>query len=819
MKRLLCAALALLVTPCVFAAGLGKVRFVVVDPATRQPIPGVVTVDDGARSQTLPTILFRTGLTRVFDTRAWVCAGVLEPGTDATVIEIPAGTSVTLQEQSPKVKEITIKVTASRLPQNKAPVSTSGSNRGKDEINKFVNTTGGDSKNLTKGQAGVAEDSAGQQHVRGEHTDITYVVDGVPLPDTLSGRQGSIVVPSTIENLEILTGGFAPEFGGQTAAVLNITTLPGARKASEEMAIQGGSFATWNGDFTAVGPIGRRANYVLNFGATRTDNASEPQQPDNQTAHNEGSSRSLFGKFRFNASAKDALTLTLSHNPDALEIGNRTGLPSSYASAGQGFGFQGLRNRDGSRPDVAPDNAGTMGSENILLPNQQDAGNDIRQNEVSEFSTLSWRRHFGANDSLQLSATLLHSAQEIRNGNPLVDVLNLPVDSSIEYSPDASRNIHHMQLVGSYAWKAGPHALKIGFLYDKQSGRESYRFTPGSRLALNALAALAPSLVPAGTTSDEVDVNGNPVYTPTSSEIPSLKVRREGSYKAAYIQDTWQPSKRFAVNYGVRADWYDQEQNLGQGGVDSFELSPRLNFSYGLTSKTTLKWAYNHLFNTPPLAQGAIVGQPLQPEIVDQYDIALEHQLSSHETLTLAYYYKQIKNMIDVGLLIPGSEIGLYSAVNLDRGGVHGLEVSYDLFAKKGVGWDGYFNYSLSAAKPNGKDNTGEDVEEFNDHDQRHTIGAGLAYSFKNGASLAVTYQYGSGLASSIVPPSADRTPRQQFDLRFSTGDKLFGGRGGIGIDIENVFDERKVINFQSAFSGTRFQQGRRILITANFKI
>jgi hypothetical protein len=43
-------------------------------------------------------------------------------------------------------------------------------------------------------------------------------------------------------------------------------------------------------------------------------------------------------------------------------------------------------------------------------------------------------------------------------------------------------------------------------------------------------------------------------------------------------------------------------------------------------------------------------------------------------------------------------------------------------------------------------------------------------------------------------------------------------GHGGIGLDVENLFDSREVINFQSAFSGTRFQQGRRILVSASLK-
>src|SRR5581483_9367220 len=102
---------------------------------------------------------------------------------------------------------------------------TSGATVNREQIEKRAGPDN-NINNVIKTDAGVASDSAGQQHVRGEHADISYVVDGVPLPDTLSGRQGSVVVPSTIETLEVLTGGFAPEFGGQTAAILNITTLP-----------------------------------------------------------------------------------------------------------------------------------------------------------------------------------------------------------------------------------------------------------------------------------------------------------------------------------------------------------------------------------------------------------------------------------------------------------------------------------------------------------------------------------------------------------------------------------------------------------------
>ena len=48
-----------------------------------------------------------------------------------------------------------------------------------------------------------------------------------------------------------------------------------------------------------------------------------------------------------------------------------------------------------------------------------------------------------------------------------------------------------------------------------------------------------------------LDVNGNPVFQANGSS-PSLSVHRSGFYRAAYLQDTWQASRQFIVNYGLR---------------------------------------------------------------------------------------------------------------------------------------------------------------------------------------------------------------------------------------------------------------------------
>lgn len=816
------------------AGETANVRFAIEERITHQIVPNAeVSLErlEGLTHVQRTCLLRQHGTiaepTVAFDLLSW-SPTPNEPTTKVRTIPISLGETILIRTQSqPPVRDIYIKVTARLIPKRANAVSP-GSSVDRSKIQQLTGAAGGNVGSLLKEQQGVASDSGGQQHVRGEHADIAYVVDGIPLPDTLSGRQGSVVVPSTIDRLEFLTGGFPAEYGGQTAAVLNITTLPGHKKSETDLGLVLGSYDTTNGDLTTSGSLGRSTSYVLDLGANRTRNYLEPQQPDVQTAHNEGASLNEFLKVRFTPSTKEVFSVTLSRNPNTYQVNNRTGLPSTFTPAGQGFGFLGLRNADGTIPEGNIANPGGLGSAQLPLQSQQSSLMDITAREVSEFASLSWKRDLSQNTTALLALTLLHAGQDIQNQNPAVDIFHLPVDSSIEYNPISTRNIHHVQLNGSISTKRGRHEMKFGLMTDEQEGNESYQITPASQVALNALASLAPNLAPQGSALQDaqqnpvLDVNGNPVFQPTSAS-PKLSVHRTGFYRAVYLQDTWRVSKRFTANLGLRADWYRQTQNLGQSEINITTLSPRLNFSYGLSRQTNLRWSYNRLFNTPPLAQGAILGQPIQPETLDQYDLSLEHQLAPRQTLSLAYYVKQIRNQVDTGLLIPGSQIGLYSAVNLQYGGIHGIEVVYDITAPKDKqnrprGFDLSLNFTHSIAAPNGVDNTGAPVPNYNDHDQRNAFGANIVYNWKSGATFAVLLNHSSGLASSAVPPSTHRIPRTQVDLHFNTGQSLFHKKIGLGLDILNLFDTRTVINFQSAFSGTRFQQGRMIQLSLTGK-
>src|SRR5438270_672433 len=69
-------------------------------------------------------------------------------------------------------------------------------------------------------------------------------------------------------------------------------------------------------------------------------------------------------------------TVTLNSTPAHSQIANRTGLPASFASVGQGFGFGGA---------LTAEDAAAAG-----IVSQQAAGQDISTSDHNQFGVLNW---------------------------------------------------------------------------------------------------------------------------------------------------------------------------------------------------------------------------------------------------------------------------------------------------------------------------------------------------------------------------------------------------------------------------------------------
>ena len=107
---------------------------------------------------------------------------------------------------------------------------------------------------------GVAEDSAasGLLHIRGEHANVQYRLNGILLPEGILGL-GDVLDSHIIQSATLLDGTLPAQYGWNTAAVMDIETKTGFEN-SGTASVMGGS----NGTLEDI---------LLNYSDGSTDNA------------------------------------------------------------------------------------------------------------------------------------------------------------------------------------------------------------------------------------------------------------------------------------------------------------------------------------------------------------------------------------------------------------------------------------------------------------------------------------------------------------------------------------------------------------------
>ena len=87
---------------------------------------------------------------------------------------------------------------------------------------------------------GVVQDSFGQIHVRGDHGNVQYRLDGVQLPEGLS-LFNNILATRYADQMTLLTGALPAQYGLHTAGIVDITVKSGTTNPGAEASITGGS--------------------------------------------------------------------------------------------------------------------------------------------------------------------------------------------------------------------------------------------------------------------------------------------------------------------------------------------------------------------------------------------------------------------------------------------------------------------------------------------------------------------------------------------------------------------------------------------------
>ena len=89
---------------------------------------------------------------------------------------------------------------------------------------------------------GVAQDSFGQIHLRGEHANLQYRLNGVELPEGLSVF-GQALESRFADSMSLITGALPAQYGFETAGVVDIQTRTGLSSPGLTLSMYGGS---WN---------------------------------------------------------------------------------------------------------------------------------------------------------------------------------------------------------------------------------------------------------------------------------------------------------------------------------------------------------------------------------------------------------------------------------------------------------------------------------------------------------------------------------------------------------------------------------------------
>jgi hypothetical protein len=141
----------------------------------------------------------------------------------------------------------TVTVTAARLAAARNGIQTqTGASTYTITAKDIENQPGGDNAALNSvilQAPGVAQDSFGQLHVRGEHNGLQYRLNGIILPEGISVF-GQTLDPRLAESVRLITGALPAEYGNRTAGIIDIQTKSGVFDNGGVVSVYGGSHST-----------------------------------------------------------------------------------------------------------------------------------------------------------------------------------------------------------------------------------------------------------------------------------------------------------------------------------------------------------------------------------------------------------------------------------------------------------------------------------------------------------------------------------------------------------------------------------------------
>jgi outer membrane receptor protein involved in Fe transport len=589
---------------------------------------------------------------------------------------------------------------------------------------------------------GVVQDSYGQLHVRGDHANVQYRIDGVVIPEAISGF-GQSLETRFADNLTVLTGALPAQYGYRTAAVVDIRTKSPPAGDTGSVSYTGGSNAHQEGSAEIGGTHGP-ISYYLTGSLLRDGLGIENPTASRDALHDTTRQAKGFGSLTWLLDDDDRLNLMAGVSNNRFQIPDVPGQAPQYALAG--------------------------------APAVDSATLDARQRERNQFEVLSWQGHAGrAETGVDYQLSYFHRATDVRYApDPVGDLVFDGIAADV-----MRRNVADgLQFDASAALGRG-HTLRGGLF----AQRERFTVDNASRVFPADAGGNQTSDVPL-TIADDTAIHGR--------------------LWGVYLQDEWQPTKALTINYGARFDQVDtvvDEHQLSPrvGLTWDATSSLRLHAGYARyftpppTEKIDTTSVAKFAGTTNALPSDADTA--VKSERSNYFDAGLSWQALPTLTLGLDAYDREVRHLQDEGQF--GNAL-IYSAFNYERGRVRGVELSANLH--RGA-LTGYGNVALSRAEGKGIE-TGQfnfDPDEIAyianhwvhlDHDQQVTASAGVSYRFPTRTTLGADALFGSGLRSGFANSDHLSSYTQVNASAAQALDTAMLGKMELRLSVLNLFDK-----------------------------
>ena len=554
---------------------------------------------------------------------------------------------------------------------------------------------------------GVVQDSkaSGSIHIRDDHGNVQYRINGVELPEGISGF-GQSIDTRFVENIDFVTGALPAQYGLRTAGIIDIQTKEGNIAPGGRMSMQVGSNNYVEPGLELFGSSGA-LTYFLSGSYLQNSIGIENPTASKNPIHDETHQSKSFGNLSYFLNDDSRLSLLFGTYDGRFQIPNNPDQTAQFSLTGYSDIASGIN---------------TVPSATL----------NERQTEENRYVVLSYQKNLG-NLNFQLSGYHQFSKTLF---SP--DVVGDLIYNGIATEAMRSSSSNGLQFDSSY--KINPeHTLRGGFAYGRQ-------YTQSNN---NSQVFPLSSGVPG---SDPVTVIDN-----------SAKLGTTSSY---YVQDQWTVSKQLTFNYGLRYDQvaaYIQESQWSPRLNLSFKANDATTWHAGYSRYFTppaqellSQNSIDKYVNTSGEAQVAN-SDPVKAERTNYFDIGVTHKVNAQLSLTADAYFKQITNLLDEGQF---GQALILTPFNYAKGYAKGLELS-GIYNERN--WGAFLNISIQKAQAtdiiSGQATFAPDELAYIanhyvylDHDQTFSVTGGA--NTKIGEyKLSGDVIYGSGLRN--TPPEA----------------------------------------------------------------